>query len=423
MSTFVSCDAYLLQLLRDGKVDAEIAVRLGISTTEVKMRVAALCARAGVFTRYELRQWIESLDLDAPDLPPLESTAEPPAMSATHPSRTPVVLRTVASVAAAMACIAGLVSWNERPDAATHIPVKAALISIPAYNGPRPTNTGKDPDAPLAVVSQLALPLPAGTTLLVEAGDGFTQRIERIAQVAEDQPPQRETILSAPANGEVSSIAALPTARTIVATICAGGLCDHSGGGGSAVTSFFRSYDGGLSWRLSDEREGRWLLIGLEGEDIIANRPADGARYSPRASQVSNIQVMQWRDSLAIVPGNRAELARTRPSRPILALPFGGSGRIEDAWWMDTEASMTWTPASHPGSTWYTAIYGSAYGNTIGIVETGQDLEIRGRLAPGSYIANAGSGPMMLTLADATISPVSGLEDPTIRRVVLMLPK
>jgi hypothetical protein len=145
--------------------------------------------------------------------------------------------------------------------------------------------------------------------------------------------------------------------------------------------------------------------------------------YSPRASQVANVQVIQWRESLAIVPGNRAELASTRPGRPILSLPFGGSGRIEDAWWMDTEASMTWTPGLHPGSTWFTAIYGNAHGNTIGILETPQLLEVRGRLAEGSYLANAGSAPVMLNLADATISPITGLQDATIRRVMLVVPK
>lgn len=47
-------DRRLLELLSDGKVDAEIAIRLGISTEDVKLRIHNLMKATGVSTRAEL---------------------------------------------------------------------------------------------------------------------------------------------------------------------------------------------------------------------------------------------------------------------------------------------------------------------------------------------------------------------------------
>jgi DNA-binding CsgD family transcriptional regulator len=47
----------LLTMLRDGRVDAEIAVRLGISTAEVKERIERLAAKLGASDRPALRGW------------------------------------------------------------------------------------------------------------------------------------------------------------------------------------------------------------------------------------------------------------------------------------------------------------------------------------------------------------------------------
>jgi DNA-binding CsgD family transcriptional regulator len=60
----------LLALIREGRVDAEIAVRLGITNRDVKERIERLVAKLGVRDRAELRDATPDEDQPAPALPP-----------------------------------------------------------------------------------------------------------------------------------------------------------------------------------------------------------------------------------------------------------------------------------------------------------------------------------------------------------------
>jgi DNA-binding CsgD family transcriptional regulator len=59
----------LLTLVREGRVDAEIAVRLGLSTGEVRGRIAALASKLGVEGKKALQHWEGALSTE-PDAAP-----------------------------------------------------------------------------------------------------------------------------------------------------------------------------------------------------------------------------------------------------------------------------------------------------------------------------------------------------------------
>src|SRR6185437_2909816 len=59
-------DERLLELVRDGRVDAEIGVRLGLGTGEARERIAALAAKLGVNGNEGLRAWTPPEGLPAP---------------------------------------------------------------------------------------------------------------------------------------------------------------------------------------------------------------------------------------------------------------------------------------------------------------------------------------------------------------------
>jgi DNA-binding CsgD family transcriptional regulator len=54
-------EARVLELVREGRSNAEIAVRLGVSVNTVRYHVSNLLAKANASERAELRQWQPAL--------------------------------------------------------------------------------------------------------------------------------------------------------------------------------------------------------------------------------------------------------------------------------------------------------------------------------------------------------------------------
>lgn len=422
---FVTSDAYLLQLLRDGKVDAEIAVRLGITSTELRLRIERLCRSAGVSTRDELRYWIETVD--TVEWQPESAAPEEPAAADAPPRkrRAPVVVGTVASMAAAMLGLAGLVNLNDHPST-QHLAPSAVVgdsSDIPAplavLSGP-PAAIGPDylPERAISLHSaNQSAALPPGTALLVEV-NGVA--IERLAAGA-DGSISRDRVLAAPSDGELTSTAALPTGAIIFAAVCDGGACDSANGAGSAWTTFYRSDNLGETWIPHSDLEGRWKLVGIDNGRFVANRE-DGSWFPAGSESLAGLPLVQWNQKLAIAAANRDQLVQLGgDSRPMLTLPMGGGGQIESAWWMASETAITWTPQLRPGSTYYTGIYGRAYGNAIAEFESGEPLDVRGALAPGLYVANSADAPVILSAEDGAIAPIANL--PATSHVVMVIPR
>ena len=427
VNMFVTSDAYLLQLLRDGKVDAEIAVRLGIREHDLRIRIEQLCRSAGVSTRDELRLWIETVDTAewVPD--DAIATPEPPALPAPKRRRSPVIVGTAASMAAAMLGLVGLVNIVDHPAGEQLAPVAienngtipasiAGISSAPAPIGP-------DFHPERAIKTQVGVeprPLPAGSTIVVEVGErGHATSIDIIA-MSDDALLSRSRVLHAPANGEVTSTAMLPTGAVMFAAICDGGVCDSRNGAGDAWTTFYRSDNGGETWIAHSELDGRWDLVGIDNGRFVANRD-DGTWTPLGAETLADQPVAQWHQKLALLASNRDVLASTGDPRPIVMLPMGGGGQIASAWWMQTETAITWTPSVRPGSTYYTGIYGRAYANPIAEFETGSPLDVRGRLAPGLYAANTDSGaPVILSAEDGSIAPIAQMAG---TRILIVIPK
>ncbi len=428
---FVTTDAYLLQLLRDGKVDAEIAVRLQITRTALQLRIDALCRSAGVVNRDELRAWIETVDTAEYELIPAAEIVEVAIPGAPPPPRyrrtSPIVVRTAASMAAAMLGLAGLVSMNTGPStqplttrgvtilpAATVAPAMQAAVSVPI--GP-----DLQPERALVVTrSNEAQQLPPGVTMLVELRSGDRTTGLELVTGSDDGSLARLSVLSAPSDGVITSTATLPNGEIMFSAVCQDGECDSTSGAGNAWTTFYRSDDGGATWMRHSQRDGRWTLIGIDDGRYVASR-ADGAWTPVGSEHFAGQQLVQWHQKLATVASTRIQLAGSSEPRPILARPMGAGGQVEGGWWMRTETAITWTPQFRPGSTYYTGIYGSAYGNPIAEFESVEPLEVRGRLGDGRYAANRAGEAVIVTAADGTLAPIAGLAPNT--RILMVIPE
>lgn len=78
MPSLSDSDNRLLDLIREGRVDAEIAVRLGLSTGEVRERTAELARRLGVAGKVELRALREPRGVPVADGPVSDLRSSPP---------------------------------------------------------------------------------------------------------------------------------------------------------------------------------------------------------------------------------------------------------------------------------------------------------------------------------------------------------
>ena len=117
-------DRVLLGLIREGKVDAELAVRLGCTREEVRRRIERLFALAGVSDRASLRAWEPpAVLLEVPTEPLVESEpVSPPRAARWRPT-----LGAGVAVCAMIAAVAGIGWWwIARPPAERTPPIQAS---------------------------------------------------------------------------------------------------------------------------------------------------------------------------------------------------------------------------------------------------------------------------------------------------------
>ena len=121
----------LLALIREGYVDAEIAVRLGVPTVQVQARVAALYRKTGMSDRVGLRAWL------APEEP--SERAPQPVMRAPV-ARQPFPARASALLAIATVGAVAVLGWlalrNNAPDVPSAPPPRvagAAATTVPVH--------------------------------------------------------------------------------------------------------------------------------------------------------------------------------------------------------------------------------------------------------------------------------------------------
>ncbi len=268
----------VLDYVRLGTFDAEIAVREGVSVGEVRERVARILAKLGLNDRAELAEW-QAPGAD-PELP--GSTAHPPKLRRTW---------LVAAPLAAVGILAGVTLIVLNVGARDHAAAPAPGIEVTATR-PLPTSTPDPTATPVLVDGMFAMPMKVGdeteiapgSALIIATGcwgcDGPTASLQRVFRRADGsyridelfRAPQR----AAGAQGFVDyihSYAIAADGSEMVVSVCTRAYCDwlDYATPDSEVT-LFRSTDGGAKWREYGRLPGTDHLRGFVPEGVLVGR-------------------------------------------------------------------------------------------------------------------------------------------------------
>lgn len=212
----------LLALIRDGRFDAEIAVRLGIENRQVKARIEMLMARAGVTTRAELRDWVEPEDDE------LTIVAAEDEEAVTPPStrrRIPVaaLFSVVTAISGAAIALGWLVSTSEPGGTASRPALDSSLPDGLAMLAPSPT--------PMITIGGLPAreahfagrsTLPAGLELTIVRGTALDRglRVERVSET--NGAFSVEIVYEAPGGTRIVDALADAASETVAISVCRG---------------------------------------------------------------------------------------------------------------------------------------------------------------------------------------------------------
>jgi DNA-binding CsgD family transcriptional regulator len=272
----------VLEFVRAGTLDAEIAVRLGVPVGDVKDRIASMLRKLNLPDKAALAAWTPS------DLAPAATNGVEPPPLATRPEElepAPVhegltwrlSLGTIASLVVIVVAAVGALGFLLWPKDADE-PARAGIDNedVPPLGGPMlpaPSPTPGDTPFPLLQVGDpIALPLDVAL-LYAEAGSscdgpGCAGGIVRLHRSWQRGDEWRDDVIFAAGDGEVlQGLAASDDGRTIVVGLCKGD-CGASGLS-SRVVQVHLSVDGGNSWRHVGDLPGNYavhdLLPGGEG--------------------------------------------------------------------------------------------------------------------------------------------------------------
>jgi len=286
----------VLEYVREGTLDAEIAVRLGVPVGDVKDRIASMRRKLNLSDRAALAAWTPS---DGPHPP--DRTELPPDVLADPEGAPPETLHrslpnagTLVSLVLVVLFAAGAIGFllwsNETSEPRARADTTPA--DIPALGpGPQPSPAPgysvltPSPGSTVAA-GQLkegipgALP-PDVRLLLLRSCDGG---------IATCPPHSRYLeLVASPASGEIArSVVFDPADRTLLDAVashdgqvlfvmtCLGGGC--LGAPGAAEYRLHRSIDGGANWQARALPDGPVTVVGVEGIDAVVT-PAGGHEY------------------------------------------------------------------------------------------------------------------------------------------------
>lgn len=236
----------LLALIREGYVDAEIAVRLGVPTVQVQARVAALYRKTGMSDRVGLRGWL------APEGP--SETAPQPDMLAPV-ARQPFPARASALLAIAAVGAVAVLGWlalrNNAPDVPSAPPPRVAVAAgttVPVHV----PGTTSDPPVNGVAVREVVFagiePVPDNVAITVLRGSAQNNgtSIERVQ--FNGDVGLVAVLFQAPAGMRILDAIAMPGGESLAVAVCAGCSGTKARPGGATV-DYSRSDDGGLSWQ------------------------------------------------------------------------------------------------------------------------------------------------------------------------------
>lgn len=226
----------LLDLIRGGRVDAEIAVRLGIENRQVKARIEMLMARAGVATRGELRDWVEPEDDEVIAIPAAPEAVLPPPRGHRRRIPLPALLSVVAAVGGAAIALGWLVSTNEQDpiSSSTDAAVPSVAGASPAHPSPTPMVTLGGLTAREAQYAGVST-LPAGVELTIVRGTALDRgvTVERVTETSGAFTV--ETVYEAPAGTRIVDALAHAPSDTVAVSVCRGCSGRTAGRNGATI--------------------------------------------------------------------------------------------------------------------------------------------------------------------------------------------
>lgn len=343
MATSSATDRALIDLVRAGKVDAEIAVRLGMSKYVIEDRIAAICGERGFAGRAELAA----------------SRGDEPALPVVLPEETQrraLPMGSIVSLVAAMLVI-GVAAWQFLPRPGQSSDVEPALSPAPAgaATSAPPAANNSMVNGVLVRDAAIGAPafLPAGITLLIlrtDENSGATS-IERVTQTNEGLV---NAVLLAPAPAEITKAVVSAEGTSIAAAVCSD--CAPGTDGSMQVV---RSDDSGATWQVLMTVTGPTFpgLVAVTRDDVVLDwgnggvpnyRMADGGRIC--SGNGASLVASWWgRDGLATRSPASGEVVDCRgrtmfdPGLPADAVvesvrPFSKPGRVIAVSWREGTA-------------------------------------------------------------------------------------
>lgn len=276
----------ILSFLREGRYDAEIAVRLGISNAEVARRIEAICRKTGLPDKTALRRAPGTAAAN-----PVEheaaSDAEPEAVERDR-SRAgwPMAILGALATIAVVAGVAMLALRRSEPDATSFGANEWTLVAesgIRAFVGtPSPPATAIsntiDGAVPNVMTRGAPVALPADVEMLYTTREG-ADRKSRLLRAYRSAPGNQQLatdVLYAPPDGfDLVDVLSTNDGSDIVVQI---GL-ENDDGRGPVEAHFFRSKDGGVTWvpagpsqyfpRTNPGDDRGASLAAFDGDDVL----------------------------------------------------------------------------------------------------------------------------------------------------------
>lgn len=314
-------DRFILDCVRGGLLDAEIAVRLGVPVGHVRARLEALFAAFGVTARAELAALPEGAAplavpaALAPAVPlPLAALVRPPLVQVS-----PVPLPSPAGTTSAPAAVSGgrWFAGAIAPLAGVVLLFAAVAVAGSLHRRPGPFKMHPQDDIYTLVIAQMmyagqarsapASPLPPPRDAWLPAGvpgmepenlasrppafpAGVSLVVLARCQLCDDPPDGIDLVTSDGAGGatvsrllalapgpgrHLTSAVAAPGGAVLAAVVCEATTCD-AGAGESAI---LRSVDGGATWPEVGRLPGAATAVGVLGDQVLVTRGGTSPRY------------------------------------------------------------------------------------------------------------------------------------------------
>ena len=334
----------LLAHLRAGLLDAEIAVRLGLSTGEVKARIERLAANVGVPDRAALRAWDGRPPAPPPPFPGRDEAA--PRRRRTMPR---IATAVVAAGVVLAAVFASLLLGREDGGGETSARTSASATSTPA--SPAPAASRDRTAAPVGQIGAVPVreltlaapaPLPSGLVLYLYSDIG-SNGLTRVSGRA-GTSPKGETRFT-PKEGRIREAAMAPDGYQLAVLTC---QCVA----GSPFPPLGRvqlqySSDGGITWRQLADLEGDWRIsyvlpayeagvVLVRGEEAILVAAGDGAQTpvplpGEGASSAAGVLSLGG-DRFTTLEGEVVPLPGLGPTASLGAVAIAGGGSALLQW-------------------------------------------------------------------------------------------